>query len=91
MEIWESIERQEEMIPIHADPEIVHRQQRIMRNTLAILHHTLVNEIKIIGKLSVTPASIHDSRIDLSIPGIICYRDISGPIAKAAMEPWIVQ
>ena len=75
MEIWESIERQEEMIPIHADPEIVHRQQRIMRNPLATLQHTLVNEIKLIWKLAVTPASIHDSRINLSIPGIICYRN----------------
>ena len=37
--------------------------------------HTLVNEIKIIEKLSLTPASVHDSKIDLSIPGIICYRD----------------
>ena len=37
--------------------------------------HNLVNEIKIIEKLSVTPANVHDSRIDLSIPGIICYRD----------------
>ena len=37
--------------------------------------HTLVNEIKIIEKLAVTPANIHDSKIDLSIPGIICYRD----------------
>lgn len=63
------------MIPIHADPEIVHRQQRIMRNPLATLQHTLVNEIKLIWKLAVTPASIHDSRINLSIPGIICYRN----------------
>jgi IS5 family transposase len=37
--------------------------------------HTFVNEIKIIEKLSVTPANVHDSQIDLSIPGIICYRD----------------
>ena len=37
--------------------------------------HTLVNEIKIIEKLSVTPANVHDSRIDLSVPGIICYKD----------------
>jgi IS5 family transposase len=37
--------------------------------------HTLVNEIKIIEKLSVTPANVHDSQIDLSLPGIICYRD----------------
>ena len=37
--------------------------------------HTLVNEIKIIEKLSVTPANVHDSKIDLSLPGIICYRD----------------
>ena len=37
--------------------------------------HTLVNELKIIEKLAVTPANIHDSQIDLSIPGIICYRD----------------
>ena len=37
--------------------------------------HTLVNEIKIVEKLAVTPANIHDSKIDLSIPGIICYRD----------------
>ena len=34
-----------------------------------------MNEIKIIEKLSVTPANVHDSQIDLSIPGIICYRD----------------
>ena len=26
-------------------------------------------------KLSVTPANVHDSQIDLSLPGIICYRD----------------
>ena len=31
--------------------------------------------IKIIEKLSVTPANVHDSQKDLSIPGIICYRD----------------
>ena len=37
--------------------------------------HTLVNEIKIIEKLSVTPDNVHDSKIDLSIPGIVCYRD----------------
>ena len=37
--------------------------------------HTLVNEIKIIEKLSVTPANVHDSMIDLSIPGIVYYRD----------------
>ena len=37
--------------------------------------HTLVNEIKIIEKLSVTPYNVHDSQIDQSIPGIICYRD----------------
>ena len=37
--------------------------------------YTLVNEIKIIEKLSVTPANVHDSQIDLSLPGIICYRD----------------
>ena len=34
-----------------------------------------MNEIKIIEKLSVTPANVHDSQIDLSLPGIICYRD----------------
>ena len=45
------------------------------------IHHfgykarTLVNEIKIIEKLSVTLANVHDSQIDLSISGIICYRD----------------
>ena len=37
--------------------------------------HTLVNEIKIIKKLSVITANVHDSQIDLSLPGIICYRD----------------
>ncbi len=37
--------------------------------------HTLVNEIKITEKLSVTTVNVHDSQIDLSIPGIICYRD----------------
>jgi len=37
--------------------------------------HTLVNEIKFIERLAVTPAGVHDSRIDLSIPGIVCYRD----------------
>ncbi|MCL4451968.1 MAG: transposase [Candidatus Thermoplasmatota archaeon] len=34
-----------------------------------------MNEVKIIEKLSVTPANVHDSQIDLSLPGIICYRD----------------
>ena len=37
--------------------------------------HTLFNEIKIIEKLSLTPANVHDSQMYLSIPGIICYRD----------------
>ena len=37
--------------------------------------HTRVNEIKIIEKLSVTFANLHDSQIDLSLLGIICYRD----------------
>jgi IS5 family transposase len=37
--------------------------------------HTLVNEIKIVEKLSVTPANVHDSLIDLGLPGIVCYRD----------------
>ena len=31
--------------------------------------------IRIIEKLSLTPTNVHDSKIDLSIPGIICYRD----------------
>ena len=31
---------------------------------------TLTNEIRIIEKLFVTPANVHDSMIDLSIPGI---------------------
>jgi IS5 family transposase len=55
--------------------------------------HTLVNEIKIIEKLSLTPASVYDSKIDLSIPGIICYRDngILDLNAKVSMEQWIVQ
>jgi len=37
--------------------------------------HTLFNEIKIIEKLSLTPANVYDSQMDLSIPEIICYRD----------------
>ena len=37
--------------------------------------NTLTNEIKIIEKLSVTPANVHDYMIDLSIPGIVCCRD----------------
>ena len=37
--------------------------------------HTLTNEIKIVEKLSVTPANVHDSQIDLSLPGVVCYRD----------------
>ncbi len=37
--------------------------------------HTLVSEIAIIEKLTVTPANVHDSQIDLSITGIPCYRD----------------
>ena len=37
--------------------------------------HTLVNEIKIIEKLSLTPANAHDSQIDLSFLGITYYRD----------------
>ena len=35
----------------------------------------LVNKIKIIEKLSITPDNVHDSKIGLSILGIICYRD----------------
>ena len=35
----------------------------------------LVNEMKIIEKLAVTPANVHDSQRELSIPGIVCYRD----------------
>ena len=37
--------------------------------------HTLVNEIKILERMSVTPANVHDSQIDLSNPGIVVYRD----------------
>jgi IS5 family transposase len=37
--------------------------------------HKLINEIEIIEKLSVTPANVHDPMIDLSIPGIVYYRD----------------
>ena len=37
--------------------------------------HSLTNEIKILEKLSVTPANVHDSQIDLSIPFIVSYRD----------------
>ncbi len=37
--------------------------------------HTLTNEIKILEKLSVTPANVHDSQIVLSLPGVVCYRD----------------
>lgn len=37
--------------------------------------HTLTNEIKIIEKPSLTAANVHDSRIDLSVPGTVCYRD----------------
>lgn len=37
--------------------------------------HSLTNEIKIIEKLSVTPANVHDSQIDLSIPGMVEYKD----------------
>lgn len=37
--------------------------------------HTLADSYKIIEKLAVTTASTHDSQIDLSLPGIICYRD----------------
>ena len=35
------------------------------------MSHALVNEIRIIEKLSVSPANVHDSQIDLSIPGIV--------------------
>ena len=59
--------------------------------------HTLVNEIKIIEKLFVTPANVYDSKIDLSILGIICYRDkgyfdsecnaINGTMDRAVMVP----
>ena len=39
------------------------------------MSYTLVNEIKIIEKLSLKPVNAHDSQIDLSFPGITCYRD----------------
>lgn len=35
----------------------------------------MMNEIKIVEKLSVRPAKINNSQIDLSYLGIICYRD----------------
>ena len=47
--------------------------------------HTLTNEIKIIEKLSVTPANVHDSQIDLSLPGIICYRDTHVKVPPAPL------
>lgn len=53
---------------------MVYRQRRIIRN-ISDTRHTLVNETKIIEKLAVTPANIPYSQIDLSIPGIIYYRD----------------
>ena len=34
-----------------------------------------MNEIKINEKLSVKPANVHDSQINLSLLGIICYWD----------------
>ena len=37
--------------------------------------HTLVNEIKIIEKLAVTPANVYCSHRGLSMPGIVCYSD----------------
>ena len=37
--------------------------------------HTIVKGMKIIEKLSLTPANAHDPEIDVSIPGIVCYRD----------------
>jgi IS5 family transposase len=37
--------------------------------------HTIVNEIKIIEKLSMKPTTVHGSHIDLIIPGILFCRD----------------
>lgn len=37
--------------------------------------HTLVIELKIVEKLWATPANARDSRTDLSVQGIICYKD----------------
>ena len=36
--------------------------------------HAVMNDI-IIEKLSVTPANVNDSLIDLGLPGIICKMD----------------
>ena len=37
--------------------------------------HTLVNEIKIIEKLLVTPTNMHDLHIEPSLHSIVCCRD----------------
>ncbi len=44
------------------------------RRSISATRHIPVNEIKIIEKLAVTSASVHNSQIDLPIPGIVCYR-----------------
>jgi hypothetical protein len=38
----------------------------------------------------VTTASLHDSLVDFSLPGIVCYRDrvISDPIARISTQLW---
>ena len=50
--------------------------------------YTLVNEIKIIEKLPVAPANVHDSKIGLSLPGIVCNRNkrCFGPDCKDINE-----
>ena len=62
-------------MPIHEDQGMGASATKNHEYHFGYKAHTLVNEIKIIEKLSLTPASVHDSKIDLSIPGIICYRD----------------
>ena len=74
-QIGESMANPEERMPKPGDQGIGCIRHKYHDDHFGYNADTLVNEIKIIGKLAVTPANIHDSKIDLSIPGIICYRD----------------
>ncbi|MHB8544762.1 MAG: transposase [Leptospirales bacterium] len=39
------------------------------------IHHLVGTDLQLIRRFVVTTASLHDSQVDLSIPGIPCYRD----------------
>ena len=56
------------------------------------VHNNVGVNIPLIRQFVVTTASLHDANVDLSTPGVPCYRDkrdIRVHPAEVSMQPWI--